>query len=120
VIGKQNHFKTCHSERSRSEGDAQSKNPEIAGCDHAALGSATETVWGERLDAAMQRALHRDPSTRARVHARHAQDDSGVRVVFGTAEARALIRASGCAVREFAVRKRTVLRPRFVKTCPDS
>jgi len=32
---------------------AQSKNPEDAGCDHAATGSSTETVWGERLDAAI-------------------------------------------------------------------
>ena len=29
------------------------------------------------------KTLHRDPSTRARVHARHAQDDKGLGVRFG-------------------------------------
>jgi hypothetical protein len=77
VIGKQNRFKTCHSERGRSVCDGESKNPESVGCDYAVTGSSTETALGERLDAAIAETLHRDPSTRARVHARHAQDDSG-------------------------------------------
>ena len=50
---KQNRFKTCHSERGRSGCDGESKNPESAGGDHAVPGSSTETVWGERLDAAI-------------------------------------------------------------------
>jgi hypothetical protein len=55
---------------------AQSKNPEDAGCDQAATGSSTETVGENTLTQQSRSTLHRDPSTRARVHARHAQDDN--------------------------------------------
>jgi hypothetical protein len=42
---------------------SEPKDPEGAGCNHAASGSSTEKSRGERLDAAWQRMPHRGPST---------------------------------------------------------
>ena len=56
-------FNPCHPERCARERARESKDPEGASCNHAASGSSTETFRGERLDAAMQRTLHRGPST---------------------------------------------------------